>query len=69
MLRGEERVEELALAAGAVGSSFDAEAFATVRAFQKISELAITRGSTIRWFTDSRNCIDALNGNRGCTVK
>ncbi len=58
MLRGDESVAELALAAGAVGSSFDAEAFAAVRAFQEISELAITRGSTVRWFTDS----SALNG-------
>ncbi len=62
VLRREESVGKLALAAEAVGSSFDAEAFAAVHAFQKISELAITRGSTIRWFTDSRSCIDALNG-------
>ncbi len=62
MLRGDERVLELALAAGAVGSSFDEEALEAVRAFQEISELAITRGSTVRWFTDSRSCIDALNG-------
>ncbi len=59
VLRGDESV---ALAAGAVGSCFDAEAFAAVRAFQEISMLAITRGSTVRWFTDSRSCIDALNG-------
>ncbi len=49
-----ERVKELALAAGAVGSSYDVEAFAAVRAFQKISELVITKGSTILWFTNSR---------------
>ncbi len=62
MLRGDESIAELALAAGAVGSSFDAEAFAAVRAFQEIAELEITRGSTVRWFTDSKSCTDALNG-------
>ncbi len=62
VLCGKERVERLALGAGAVGSSHGAEAFAAVRKFQKISELAITRGSMNRWFTDSRSCIDALNG-------
>ncbi len=54
VLRGDESIAELALAAGAVGSSFDAEAFAAVRAFQEIAELEITRGSTVRWFTDSQ---------------
>ncbi len=62
VLRGDESVAKLALAAGAVGASFDAEAFAAILAFQEISELAITRGSTVRWFTDGRSCIDALNG-------
>ncbi len=59
VLRGDESIAELALAAGAVGSSFDAEAFAAV---QEIAELEITRGSTVRWFTDSKRCTDALNG-------
>ncbi len=63
-VRGDERVAELALGAGAVGSSYDAEAFAAVQAFHALSELTIASGSTIRWFTDSRSCIDALNGQQ-----
>ncbi len=61
-LRGDERVAELALGAGAVGSAHEAEAFAAFQAFHALSQLTIASGSTIRWFTESRSCIDALNG-------
>ncbi len=61
-LRGDERVEQLALGAGSVGSSYDAEAFAAVQAFRALSQLTIASGSAIRWFTDRRSCIDTLNG-------
>ncbi len=62
MFHGDDRVKNFALAAGAVGSSYDAEAFVAARAFQEFSKLTIASGSTIRLFADCRSCIDALNG-------
>lgn len=63
LMRGNETVKELAMTAGAVGSSFDAEVFAAVHAFQEALKLTFVPGSTIRWFTDSKSCIEAISGH------
>ncbi len=70
MLRGDKSIAELALAAGAVGSSFDAEAFTAVRAFQEIAELEIKKrkhGSMV--YRQQKLYRRAERGSRGCMVK
>ena len=46
--------------AGAVGSSFDAEVQAAQMAFRNVPSSGLGPATTIRWFTDSLSCIQAL---------
>ena len=51
---------ELILTAGAMGSSFDAEVQAAQMAFRNVPSSGLGPATTIRWFTDSLSCIQAL---------
>ena len=51
---------ELSLPTGIVASSFEPEAYAARAAFEHILRLPMDIGRTVRWFTDSKSCIEQL---------
>ena len=48
---------------GVVASSFEPEVLAAQKAFAHILSLQVKQGQCLRWFTDSKSCVDNLQGN------